>query len=265
MAPIIKSAFIGIFFGQVAWSHNDFFDPTQEYEYWISRCEKVFSDVVRDPSNSGGLFFESFNGFNVLCMFGSLSTSQNQLTQLNNSISDSDLVVVMSSGGPVHIWLELALILKEARPIAIIDRVCASSCANYIIPIAAEVLAVPGSLIIWHGGPERLISSWEDNYTKELRSKLNEFVNYTSIQGNIFEYSNQPGSVGAVVEIYNMFGVVVDQINGYALSPDLLKSCFGFENVERLWHPGGNLEVFSTGRMLNSGFNILESPTGKCP
>jgi hypothetical protein len=56
-----------------------------------------------------------------------------------------------SAGGDVRAALAAAEVIAQARPSIVIDGMCASSCANYLIPVAKDVTLLPGARILLHG------------------------------------------------------------------------------------------------------------------
>jgi hypothetical protein len=58
---------------------------------------------------------------------------------------------INSRGGEVWPTLQVALALKGKLDALIVDGLCASSCANYLMPIAKTLIVEPNSLILLHG------------------------------------------------------------------------------------------------------------------
>jgi len=66
--------------------------------------------------------------------------------------ADGPLVVRLSSaGGDVEPAMAAADKVAALRPQLIIEGMCASSCANYLIPVAGKVTLAPGVRIVLHG------------------------------------------------------------------------------------------------------------------
>lgn len=67
-------------------------------------------------------------------------------------------VIVDSQGGSIRPAIHIARLLHDyALPLVISER-CYSSCANYLIPAASELIALEGSLVVLHGHAPRNFS-----------------------------------------------------------------------------------------------------------
>ena len=156
----------------------------------VRRCESIFPVEVKDPSNVGGWFLEKGN----LCLFGSLASQD--LSQLNYELdlSDVEVVITTSPGGPVDAWLAWARALGDIKPVLIVDRICGSSCANYLVPIARQVLAVEGSLIVWHGGPTSvpaLLKLGLSDSIARLETETEELYFSAGVSSDILNYATK--------------------------------------------------------------------------
>jgi hypothetical protein len=58
---------------------------------------------------------------------------------------------INSRGGDAEKTLKLAQRLVGRIDLIVVDGVCASSCANYLLPIAKRVIVNPNSLVLLHG------------------------------------------------------------------------------------------------------------------
>jgi hypothetical protein len=52
-------------------------------------------------------------------------------------------------------------------------------------------------------------------------------------------------------------------ISGYAVSPKHLSECFGFKNLDHMWHAGDDRAVYALGKQRSTRLAILESPDAK--
>lgn len=220
--------------------------------------------MTQNPEHSGGVLAERYDGIALVCIFGDQPADLLLNQDLLQRLEGAEVVVVMSAGGLVTTWLGLGLALLEARPILIVDRICASSCANYIVPAARDVLAVKGSLIVWHGGPERQLQASQSPGARSLAADLERFAARSGISPRLYDFTNEPPGLAALDAIRGADGSIPAIIHGYAVSPVKLAACFGFQNLHHLWHPGGNQQVYSTGRALAKNLNFLESPREDC-
>jgi hypothetical protein len=61
------------------------------------------------------------------------------------------VIRISSAGGDVEPAIAAAEGLAAQRPHLVIEGMCASSCANYLIPVAGKVTLAPGARIVLHG------------------------------------------------------------------------------------------------------------------
>lgn len=62
-------------------------------------------------------------------------------------------LLLNSVGGEVSAALEMAEAIERRGVRVVADGLCASSCANYLFAAGAERIVLPGSALLWHGGP----------------------------------------------------------------------------------------------------------------
>lgn len=219
-----------------------------------------------DPNGSGSWVLIERKPTPTLCISGSLEgVDIAQLTKTVFAHSELD-VSVRSTGGPVDIWLTLAEQMSGRVRTLYIDEACFSSCANYLIPIASHVLAPENSLVVWHGGPnaesEDVLEGAEIQEViayDTLSSRTRALYERANVSTHLLSFTAQPPSPKKERWLSK-----TDKINapvsGYALSPRRLETCFGFRNLEGMWHAGDDLEVYSLGRKRSSRLTLLESP-----
>lgn len=71
----------------------------------------------------------------------------------------SPIVVVRSVGGDVDAGLDMADALRPRHATVIARTLCASSCANYVLPAGAHRVVLKDTLLAFHGGALRLPAS----------------------------------------------------------------------------------------------------------
>lgn len=96
--------------------------------------------------------------------------TKNSAADLLTLLESSHLntLVVTSGGGDVMPAIDIAHYLHKHKINLVIDTLCFSSCANYLLPAANTVTVGPGAILGWHGGAESDYNRWD--------SKLKEFV-----------------------------------------------------------------------------------------
>ena len=62
------------------------------------------------------------------------------------------IVVVRSGGGEFGATMNVAETLQKRRPTVIVDTICASSCADYIVAAGGRRIIRDGSFLLYHGG-----------------------------------------------------------------------------------------------------------------
>lgn len=264
MLRVLVVCLSGLLQSKLAHSQAFASSPTEPYTLLIERCERVFPKVMQDPSDSGGFFFERIDNNNLACIFGTLSDRISSSVGFNDRLAEAQVLVVMSTGGLVDRWLDLGQIFLESKPILIVDRICASSCANYLTPAASEILAIKGSLIAWHGGPDSSLLVEDELNIGNTFERSEAFIDQAGVSKSIFHFTARGSSKADLEEIEQYTGKPIKVIHGYALSPQKLQDCFGYTNADNLWHPGGNLEVYLSGRALAPDLVFLESPNREC-
>lgn len=241
----------------------------------VERCRLAVTDVAENPSATGHWFVDRTEAGTFLCLYG--SGDWGDLTELLRLLDETDpgVVVVRSTGGPVEVWLTLAEQLAADLHTVVVDEACFSSCANYMIPLGTRVVAAPGSLVVWHGGLsdetidlfnaagssdiETVISN-EDLLARTIR-----LYEARGVDPRILADTNPAATDVHVAGAFAMmppFGGRSVTVSGFALSPERLRSCYGFGNVDEMWHAGGNDEVVALSRRRSSDLVVLESPFG---
>lgn len=219
-----------------------------------------------DPNGRGSWVLIERAQTPTLCISGSLEGIDTvQLTKTVLAHRELD-VSVRSTGGPVVIWLTLAEHMIGRVRTLYVDEACFSSCANYLLPIASHVLAPENSLIVWHGGPNAETEDVLEGADVEeaiaydsLSDRTRALYERAKVKTSVLSFTAQPPSARKERWLRK-----TDETNapvsGYALSPRRLETCFGFRNLEGMWHAGDDLEVYSLGRERSSRLTLLESP-----
>jgi hypothetical protein len=228
-------------------------------------CREHLGDVS-DPNGSGGWILLNDRSRPVLCISGSLEGIQSP--SLVKAVSAHEVLdlVVRSTGGPVDVWLDLAENLVDRLQTLFVDEACISSCANYLLPVAKTVVATGNSLIVWHGGPnnethETLAGAGVDEAIAYdvLARRTNALYARAGINPHILSYTEQPPDFLKASRVMGAEASTTP-VSGYALSPRRLATCFGFRNLEGMWHAGDDEAVYALGRRRSSNLALLESP-----
>lgn len=62
-----------------------------------------------------------------------------------------DTIIISSSGGSASIAMDIGDVLASRNIKIIVEDICASSCANYLLPVASHVTVSKNALIMLHG------------------------------------------------------------------------------------------------------------------
>jgi hypothetical protein len=74
-------------------------------------------------------------------------------------------LMITSQGGPILAGVRLGEWVRDNGVSVVVDRLCMSSCANYVFPAGKEKIIRPKSLVVWHG------SATQRNF-REKRQRL---------------------------------------------------------------------------------------------
>jgi hypothetical protein len=242
---------------------------------FVAACRGAGADAAAapNPNAPGGWRLTRVGGSDVLCLGGTLEEVRADAvgTALHRTQAPITLVV-RSTGGPVHVWLGLAEHLVGRVGLLVVDEACMSSCANYMVPLGKPVIATPGSLVVWHGGPVGSPGAIERQGIAdigtivaydELATRTRALYARLGIDTAILEVSAEPPEGGKLRRTIEALGREHDAprtVGGYAFAPARLARCFGFRNVARMWHPGDDIAVARLAGQRAPGLLILESP-----
>lgn len=84
-------------------------------------------------------------------------------------------LIITSGGGDASETIKAAELLADARPDVEVRAVCASSCANYIVPTALNLTVRPGSILALHGAAdhsEAYIELLQDEVERQQRAEV---------------------------------------------------------------------------------------------
>jgi hypothetical protein len=220
-----------------------------------------------NPGGKGGWILIDQGHRPLLCLSGSLEDID--VPRLLERVDATPMldVSVRSTGGPVGVWLQLAERLIGRINSLYVDEACFSSCANYLVPLAREVIAGKNSLVVWHGGPNPDTSEpLEEADVADaieydaLAERTRKLYVTAGVDVGLLSFTATPPSrkkLSAVVSPEDLG----QPISGYAVSPRRLSECFGFRNLGGMWHAGNDKAVYALGKQRSARLAILESPS----
>jgi hypothetical protein len=83
-------------------------------------------------------------------------------------------LVISSPGGSVLYALDMAEYIQAKKIDIVINRVCVSSCANYLFLAARYKYVTEGSFVGWHGGPEKNLKKVRKRVKRLRKRELKE-------------------------------------------------------------------------------------------
>lgn len=92
-----------------------------------------------------------------LCFTGEITEeAASRFVSILESVGGNPVMVVNSGGGDVDAALDMAEAIGARSSTVIVDGVCASSCANYILPAGSRRIVARHSILAFHGGAVEL-------------------------------------------------------------------------------------------------------------
>ncbi|MEO1039320.1 MAG: hypothetical protein AAFX09_07215 [Pseudomonadota bacterium] len=158
-------------------------------------------------------------------------------------------LVLRSAGGRVDLWLDLIEASQPPRSFVVVDDICLSSCANYGFAAGAVRIVPDGSLVGWHGGPtgdaafmEQFIrdvagvSADDAPELVALGARTEALYDRLGLSTQVLQHSHRPSPPFNLTRLRRRLGG--GAITGVAFEPAVLASCFGFDGLDLMTHPG---------------------------
>ncbi|AZG37300.1 MULTISPECIES: Clp protease/crotonase-like domain-containing protein [Shewanella] len=99
---------------------------------------------------------------------------------ITNSPTKIESLIINSGGGDVFAGIRFGELVFEYKLKVVVDKACASSCANYIVTASDDVTVRNGGLLGWHGGALQPIyvpiTSNKQRANKMLRKEADDFL-----------------------------------------------------------------------------------------
>lgn len=140
------------------------------FTFLVIGCTSL-KDVGESSQNS-----EAFVGIedgNLIYQGEITETSNNMIFSLFRAAElKPNRLLISSQGGEIGAGMDLGQWVKDNNLDVEVIRVCASSCANYVLPAANTKYLRKDSVLIWHG------SAWQSNWhvDKEHRENFNKYI-----------------------------------------------------------------------------------------
>ncbi|WP_337881304.1 hypothetical protein [Rheinheimera sp.] len=129
---------------------------------------------------------EHFSGIRNgrLLYLGELSEQANQA--LFDAYAAADVkpkqLLISSGGGDIAVGLVLGQWVRQHQLDVAVDKICASSCANYVFPAGRNKYLKKDSILLWHG------SAWQKHWDYEAKHKdsVERYLRDTRLQESDF-------------------------------------------------------------------------------
>ena len=168
-------------------------------------------------------------------------------------ISEVAKLRLNSRGGSAMPTLELAQRLVGKIDLVVVDGVCASSCANYLLAIADRLVVEPGSLILLHGAIDvETVSEYLDKNQGELRRQAPQMSEEETMRAlervlaNTREDARYQGEFASArlacrdwldPDLHFRPGDVPEGLEYLVATKAMTIRCFKRTRVERFWEP----------------------------
>lgn len=119
-----------------------------------------------------GVFFDGKN----IYYLGDITESKNErVISLLNS-QKFEFMVIKSKGGDIFAGMDLGDLVLDYNLKVKVREYCNSSCANYVIASAREIIVENGAFVIFHGGALQVKHEYMSRYLPELISWMDELA-----------------------------------------------------------------------------------------
>ncbi len=191
----------------------------------VASCSSYNVESVHDEASRQVYFKDG-----VLYYYGSINKEKNVIAFDVLTGNKVEKVFMSSPGGLVSDAIQLAYRLHREQLDLQIGALCASSCANYIMPAARHVYLDKDSVLLWHG------SSFQDDISEKVRDNNAVYVEWRKEENKFFsDIGISPlitvcgiENVSMLDEVLNL--LYINKLAGFTYSIEDMKN-FGIENI----------------------------------
>lgn len=108
------------------------------------------------------------------------------LRVIRNSGKDISKIKITSTGGDMASGIEFGYFIYENNLDVEVTELCFSSCANYILPAAKNVVINSNSMVSWHGGAKQSDELWVLSVPKKERVEFQKMLDRLRIKETAF-------------------------------------------------------------------------------
>lgn len=196
--------------------------------FLVSACTTPQSDDAPEPETK--VFIDDNN---VLHYDGGINKDANQRTfELYKSLPNKPTKLnITSKGGDVMEGIRLGNWVFDNQFDVIVDKGCASSCANYVFPAGKTKYLYKDSALIWHGNSyqedvNELVEQGA-KFAVDFRAAENKFYEKINVHPMLGEYGHK--DFNAWTFLYHYF----NETEGYDYSLEDMEK-FGLRNIQLL-------------------------------
>ncbi len=197
---------------------------------YLSSCFRApIINIVRDKDHQENVYI----GQNLqLYYFGELTKESNLAAKklYNQAEIKPSRLIIFSGGGDVYLGMELGEFVFDNKLDVEINKLCFSSCANYIFTAAQNKFLNTDSVLAWHG------SSWQPDMIEKLNKGQQWVVKWRKAETDFFDkiHVDPKITVNGIKQYkfshYLKAIVTFSPINGFNYSIEDMKK-FGVDNV----------------------------------
>lgn len=215
--------------------------------FFISSCSSLNDNQINSKVN--GVYYED----GLVSYIGPIEDKKNIIAF--GLFESKDIVgfKISSPGGGVNSGIALANKLRALGIDVYIGKLCASSCANYIIPAARNVIVDYDSTIIWHG------SSFQEDASIHFLNGEEEYIAWRNLEIDFFNRVGvSPLLTVCGIDQVSFFDNLLHNLNfrkiaGFTYDIEELKK-FGLNNISLKDGNWKKASVYNGMRVKNSKF-----------
>ncbi|SFL09676.1 hypothetical protein SAMN04488004_107213 [Loktanella salsilacus] len=241
-----------------SWAQSDAtVSGVRSFQQAAEACRTSFPGAGRNPGDAGGWLFEPSTS--RLCLYGTLE--QSDLDRFRNVMTGQKVtnLIVRSAGGPVERWLTVGEVLAGNVETIYVDEACFSSCANYALVTAQQVVAPEASMVVWHGGPSSLNDKLDDDDYTSFARRTDRLYAKAGISTEILSLTEKEPTAEQMA-LVTQVAPEAARVAGYAISPDRLTRCYGFSSLNEMWHGGSDTDLIALANSKARSMAVLEFP-----
>lgn len=254
-----------------------------------TKCRNIFPTAHSNPNLQGGAEIVKVRQIRALCLYGALENNSAAILSLVKENENAiDGLVLKSTGGSAALWLDILESLALPLDFIIVDQACFSSCADYGFIAGKRKIVLPGSIVMWHGGPTDNLNIYqflsaqntsdttanmEQSQYLELGKRTVHLYERLQVNPLILEHTMAARPMAGSIELAEAFldkPVSPYEFSGFALPPNILKRCYKIHGLADMWYPRDETELMRIGLSRSRNLLVASMPRdrsrfSRCP